>query len=91
MTVFQNDFNKIQMFQNFMPTGSFNQIMLDNDEDGNPIYIGYSPSASAASDEAQWYIQKLTWDDNGALSRVQSPLNGPGFDYVYDDRATYFA
>lgn len=69
----------------------FFEVRIENDSAGNPLYVGRSPIANAATDQQVWFITKLYYDVNGHLDRVQQPNNGRAFIYAWDDRATYFS
>ena len=83
----------VNSFSNLNVTSDFQRFMemrMENDANGNPIYIGYNktPNASTAADS--WYIIKVTYDGNQSPTYQQLPLNGVRFAYAWDDRATYF-
>lgn len=70
--------------------GKFYEIRTENDGDGDPIYIGWSPIANASTSDNVWFIQKIHYDGTDSVERVQMPLNGNGFKYAWDLRNTYF-
>lgn len=51
------------------------QQRVDYDEDGNAIYIGYAPMGTAA-DEANWLIQKFTYDGSNRMTLRQIKRKG---------------
>lgn len=67
----------------------FLEKRMENDGDGNPIYIGYTNIANASTTSACWYIVKLTYV-GGYPTYYQLPKNGCQFVYSWDNRATYF-
>ena len=68
----------------------FFEQRIENDVDGNPLYVAWSPIPGAATDEPIWFIKKIYYDGGGFTNRVQIPDNGGGYIYAWDDRATYF-
>lgn len=70
---------------------NFIEMRMENDGDGNPIYVGYTNVGNAPTDEPVWFITKYTYDANQSPTRQQMPDSGVQFIYVWDDRATYFA
>lgn len=66
------------------------ETRIENDVNGKILYIGIARSPSAPTNERIWFITKLGYDVNGFLDYKQLPVDGPGFVYVWDDRATYF-
>lgn len=69
---------------------SYLELRMENDANGNPIYLGYSKFPNASTAAPVWFIVKLTYDGNQSPTRQQLPDNGILFNYVWDDRATYF-
>lgn len=69
----------------------FFEVRMENDSEGNPLYVGRSPITNADPAERVWFITKQYYDGNTFLNRVQQPDDGPGFLYAWDDRATYFS
>jgi len=67
------------------------ETRIDNDSNGKILYIGYTQTPNAPTDQPIWYLLQLEYDGNGYLSRKRLPNNGAGFLYTWDDRATYFA
>jgi len=66
------------------------ETRIENDANGNPLYVARSPIPNASTSDTIWYIQKLYYDSNGFLERVQQPSAGYAFKYSWDLRATYF-
>lgn len=62
---------------------------MENDGNGNPIYVGHNRHANASTSEESWYIVKITYSGTSP-TRYQLPDDGPQFKYAWDDRATYF-
>lgn len=65
------------------------ETRIENNANGDPIYIGYSPLPAADTAEAVWLIIKLHYDGNNNITRVEQ-LENRIFGYVWDDRASYF-
>jgi predicted carbohydrate-binding protein with CBM5 and CBM33 domain len=64
---------------------------LINDSNGNLLYVGFNQTANALTASNTWYILKMSYDGNGFLNRVQLPDLGIGFNYIFDDIASYFS
>lgn len=69
---------------------SFFEIRIENDGNGNPIYVARSPNPNASPSEKIWYIIKLHYE-NGFLVRVEQPTMGRGYLYAWDLRYQYFS
>ena len=69
---------------------SFMEMRMENDANGNPIYIGYNKTPNAGTASASWFIVNVTYDANQSPTHQQLPNQGVRFIYVWDDRATYF-
>lgn len=69
---------------------NFLELRMENDANGNPIYIGYSKNPNASTADSVWFIVKITYDGNQSPTRQQLPNAGIKFSYVWDSRATYF-
>ena len=67
------------------------EFRMENDSQGKILYVGMTQQANAPTDEPIWYVVKLNYDVNGFLNYKQLPVNGAGFLYAWDDRATYFS
>lgn len=67
--------------------GQFLEKRMENDANGNPIYVGYAIPGAATS-AAKWFITKQTYDGNNAVTRQQFPSDVPAFAYVWDNRAS---
>lgn len=63
------------------------QISLNAGND--PEYIGYTQYPGDVDAEPVWMIYKIVYTGTDETDR-QIPLQGVGFKYVWDDRATYF-
>ncbi len=66
------------------------ELRMENDANGNPIYIGYSKTAAAGTAAAVWYIRRIFYDANQSPTRQQLPNAGINFEYIWDNRMTYF-
>ena len=69
---------------------TFQEIRMENDANGNPIYIGYASEPELGTAVPSWFIVKITYDGNQSPTRYQLPSAGVLYKYVWDDRATYF-
>ena len=67
----------------------FYEKRMENDANGNPIYVGFAKPGSATSDSV-WYITKQTYDGNESVTHQQVASDTPDFAYAWDDRASYF-
>jgi len=75
------------------PRGDFSffyESRMENDANGNPIYIGYAQEPNLGTAVEKWFIVKVTYDANQSPTRYRLPDSGVGFKYAWDDRATYF-
>lgn len=63
---------------------------MENNASGQVLYIGYTGTPNANQAAAIWFIVKISYDSNGFIDYYQLPLNGAGFFYAWNDRATYF-
>ena len=77
-------------FSNLLDLGTLYEQRIENDGDGNPLYVAYTiiPNAPVAS--PVWFIKKIIYV-GGFPVRVQLPDEGIKFAYAYSLRATYFA
>jgi hypothetical protein len=85
-----NVFDNIEAFSEILDIEDLLEGRFENNGDGNPIYIGYSPFPNADPAEPLWYIRKIVYDGENVI-RAQLPDDGIKFAYVWDDRADYFA
>ncbi len=69
---------------------TFLEKRIENDVDGNPIYIGYNRTANASTTALSWFIVKITYTDDFP-TYYQLPNAGTKFGYAWASRATYFA
>lgn len=87
--------NQITSIQNVggqtFGNNDYYEVRIENDVNGNPIYVGRSPNTNANPALNVWFITKMHYDGNDFLSRVQQPDDGRGFIYAWDDRATYYS
>ena len=63
---------------------------MENDVNGNPIYVGYNKGQNAPTSENTWYIISVVYSGTDPI-RYRLPDNGPQFKYAWDDRATLFS
>jgi len=87
MTQRLKDKNPLSLFGEAL---TFMEIRMENDGNGNPIFVGYAQTPNMGTAVAQWLIVKITYDGNQAPTRYQLPDNGVEFKYAWDLRATYF-
>lgn len=69
---------------------SFLELRMENDSNGNPVYIGYTQYPNGSTAAPIWFIVKITYDSNQSPLRQILPINGRLFTYIWDNRATYF-
>lgn len=69
----------------------FYEQRMENDANGNPIYIGYTKTPNAGTSASIWFIVKVTYDANQSPTRYQLPDNGVSFDYDWDSRSSFFS
>lgn len=62
---------------------------MENNVDGNPIYVGHNRSQNAPTSDESWFIVKIEYSGTSPV-RYQLPDAGPQFKYAWDDRATLF-
>jgi len=65
------------------------EMRVENDSDGNPIYIGYSVTPNENTALTTWYIIKCIYVSTFLVRKIL-PNNGIAFVYSWDARATYF-
>ena len=89
MTLPLNIFDPIEQFTNILSNEDMLEGRFENDGDGNPIYVGYSPTPNADPAMPLWYIMKIEYSGT-AVIRKRLPDEGVTFKYLWNDRATYF-
>ena len=62
-------------------------IQIENNSDGNPLYIGEATPGTATS-AAGWRIKKVTYE-NGNPIAIEWASGTTEFDKTWDDRADY--
>lgn len=67
------------------------ETRIENNASGDPLFVGWSPIPNADPSEKVWYIQKMHFDLNGFINRVEQPESGTGFKYEWDNRANIFS
>lgn len=84
-----NIFTPTLGFSNLLDLGTLYEQRIENDGDGNPLYVAYTiiPNAPVAS--PVWFIKKIIYV-GGFPERVQLPDGGLKFGYAFSLRATYF-
>lgn len=91
MSVLQNVFKDFIQLQAILPEEDLYEVRLENDPDGNTLYIGKTIIPDGSTSAEIWSIIKLSYDVNNFLVRKQLPDAGQGFNYAWDERATYFS
>lgn len=84
---------QVKDLSKIVPQGDFSffyESRMENDANGNPIYIGYTNYPNAGTATQKWFIVKVTYDANQSPTYYQLPNEGVRFEYVWDDRANYF-
>lgn len=84
-----NIFSQVEQFSEILDPEDLLEGRFENNDDGNPIYIGYCPIPNAATDEPIWFIRKVVYDGTNVI-RTQLPDDGIQFQYIWDNRADYF-
>lgn len=90
MSVPVNIFSNILAIDAVLPNNYVFEKRMDNDTQGNPLYLGFNITPSALTSAETWFIVKLNYDVNGFIDYVQLPNNGVGWLYSWDNRASYF-
>lgn len=90
MSVPVNVFASSEYLSTTLGADQFFEQRIENDIDGNPIYVGWTPVANAATSDAVWFIKKIYYTA-GFITRVQLPDTTNGYIYAWDDRATIFS
>lgn len=86
----QNSWTNFLAVSEVLDLDNLYETRIENDSSGKILYVGMSNMPQAPTDQAIWFIFKLSYDDNGYLDYKQLPVNGGSFTYVWDDRADYF-
>lgn len=63
---------------------------IENDANGNQLYVGYARKPKTPTSSAEWMIRKFSYDANNFLEYDQLPDDGIGFKYSWDDRSNAF-
>lgn len=85
-----NIFSTIEQFSDILGLSILIETRIENDENGNPIYVGYSPIPNASTSEPVWVILKISYTGT-SITRKQLPDGNIKFTYVWDDRTLYFS
>lgn len=85
-----NVFSSIEQFSAIATQVDLLEGRFENDGNGNPIYVGYSPYPNAATAEPIWYIRKIIYSGENVV-RTQLPDDGIKFGYAWDSRSSYFS
>ncbi len=70
---------------------SFLEIRMDNNVNGEPVYVGYSKFPNADPAAAVWLLFHYTYDVNNAPTRQQIQDDGLQFSSIWNNRANYFS
>ena len=62
--------------------GIFWEKRMQNDANGNPIYVGYTREAAASTADAVWFIVNITYDGNNSPTYYKLPNAGVNFEYI---------
>lgn len=89
MSIPSSIFGPIEAFSGVFDTEDLLESRFENDVNGNPIYIGYTPVVNGDTSLPIWYIRKIIYDGENVI-RTQLPDDGIKFSYIWDDRADYF-
>ena len=60
-----NVFDSIEAFAEILGLEDLMEGRFENDGNGNPIYIGYSPFPNADPAEPVWFIRKVIYTGTG--------------------------
>jgi len=63
------------------------KIVLQNDENGNPVYIGEAEPGTAKSSTG-WRIKKLVWSGEN-LTDILWTGGSQKFEFIWDNRLSY--
>ncbi|PWU06768.1 MAG: hypothetical protein C5B43_01260 [Verrucomicrobia bacterium] len=89
--VFQTNFFSNQLaLEAVLQDDDLYEMRLENDSQGRVVYTGQCTIPNGDTSELIWFIKKISYDSNGYIDRIQLPVNGIGFMYSWDQRATYF-
>lgn len=75
----------------FLEGSAVLEIRMENDGNGNPIFVGFAQAPNLGTAVEQWFIVKIDYDGNSSPIRYRLPDSGVVFQYAWDDRSTYFA
>lgn len=74
--------------ENPLPVGTDYTVVVEYDENNNPIYVGEAIPGSLVS-EAKWRIKKITWDVSGNPTNVRWADGVKTFTKVWNSRGDY--
>lgn len=79
--------------QVFIYTNGELAVRIENDADGNPIYVGKA-KVGTTDGESKWQISFLEYDGNGFLDTITWPQDDSGkastnYEFEWDERAAY--
>ncbi len=85
-----NMWTNMLAFGALLPVQQNYELRMENDGDGNILYMGMALAPNSATDEPVWNLYKFEYD-GGFLVWTRKPDDDTGFKYTWDDRATYFS
>ena len=85
-----NTYTQFLALQSVIPREDLYKVVIENNASGQPIYVGKSKDPAALTSDPVWELTHVIYDGSGYLINVNLPLNGQGFKYIWDNRATYF-
>jgi len=85
-----NIFAELELITPYIDNEELMEGRFENNGDGNPIYVGYTPYPNGDPALPIWYLLKITYTGQ-AIIRKQVPDSGQKFGYIWNDRVTYFS
>lgn len=82
-------FGPQERFSNVLNQEDMLEGRFENDVNENPIYVGYSTIPNADPALPVWFVMNIIYDGE-AIVRKRLPDNGIAFNYIWNQRATYF-
>jgi hypothetical protein len=89
MSFTPNYFIQAQALLSVLQLSDLQTIQLENNANGNPIYVGKALDPTALTTDPSWSLIKLTYDSNNFLIHVGIPTTGAGYKYAWASRASY--
>ncbi len=85
-----NAFNPMEQLNEALGSEDLIEGRFENDANGNPIYVGYTPVPNGDPASPIWFIQKIEYTAS-AIVRKRLPDSGRQFTYIWNNRASYFS